>query len=175
MQQDLDIVTVEPLGNRPQQLYFFPVITFIILFYFNRVGVVVPDGYVSALLGVSVLSVMVMTACVAFGIITDEYYNIRTRAQGISGEIFIGALSLFSTQLTFYVIGFYDNWYPTTDIILWFIYGWIAYQIMWQIFKYFYNQRPFGQINRANILTGLIVTIIAGIIPIYIAGFYGWV
>ena len=100
MTEDVQFISIQRFKDRPPTIFYFPVITFIVLLYFNLAGLVVDSGYVSALFGVAIVSVLVDFVFVGFGLITDEWYSIRARARTIFGEILVGVLSLFSTQIT---------------------------------------------------------------------------
>lgn len=173
-EEDVDFVTVKTVDDKPPTIFFFPVITFIVLLYFNRAGIVVDDGYVSALFGVSVVSVLVDSAFVGFGIITDEWYSMTARARTIVGEIIIAILGLFSTQFTWFILGFKDYWIPTLMNIQWFIWGFIIYQFMWIVFTYVYatNDGMFKD-NRANVFFGMLFSILVGMGGVYIIMWLG--
>lgn len=166
--EDFEVVAIEHVGRKPNPVYFFPVITFIVLLYFNRFGIELDSGYVSALLGVAIVSTLVQSAFVGFGLITNEWYSIRTRSKSIGGEVLIGIISLFSSQFTFFIVGFNEQWYPLWGNIKWFIWGFIIYQIMWVVFIYFYTYKGgFWKDTRMNVFAGMLTSISIGIIGVY--------
>lgn len=166
--EDTEVLSIRHLGNKPNTIYFFPVITFIVLFYFNRVDIDLDKGYISAMLGISLISTLVQTAFVGFGLLTDEWYSLKARSSSIFGEILIGVISLFSSQFTFFVIGYATNWFPDWGNVKWFIWGFIIYQMMWIGFTYFYAEKGgFTKDNRVNVFLGMLVSITLGIIGVY--------
>ena len=174
MTEDVQFISIQRFTDRPPTIFYFPVITFIVLLYFNLAGLVVDSGYVSALFGVAIVSVLVDFVFVGFGLITDEWYSIRARARTIFGEILVGVLSLFSTQITWYVLGFEDYWIPTLKNVEWFIWGFIIYQFMWLAFTEFYVIKGgYFRDNRANVFFGMLSAILIGISGIYIIMWVG--
>jgi len=161
---DVAVVTIKKFEDRPHTLYFFPPMVFIVLLYFNRAGIQLDGGYVSALLGVAIVSLLVESAFIGFGIITDEWYSIAARGRTMPGEIIIGVISLFSTQFTWFIAGFNDYWIPRWSNVVWFMWGFIIYQFMWLTFTYIYvtNGGVFRD-NRANVFFGMLSAILIGI------------
>ncbi len=165
---DINVIGVEHVDTKPNTIYFFPVITFILLFYFHEVGIHLNAGYISAMLGVSILSTLLLTAFVGFGLLTDEWYSLKARGDSFWGELLIGVISLLSSQMTFYIIGYVPNWFPSAENAVWFTWGFIIYQLMWFGFTYFYAENGgFTKDNRANVFFGMVVAIAIGVAGVY--------
>jgi len=169
-EDDFDIVSVQQI--KPTPFYFLPVVAFIILLFFNRVGVYLPSGYINALVGLQVVNVLILMALVGFGVVTDHWYYIYSVADTTRERIIIGVLALFTTQFSFYVLRYYYMWYPDLDTILWFIYGFIAFEIMLKASNYLMKQ-DYGD-TRYNVILAISISTIVGIVPIYLAIMMGW-
>lgn len=168
--RDIDLITIERIA-RPQISYFMPVVVFIVLVYFRIAGINLPDGYVQALFGISVLSMFIVTLIVGIGLLTNEWYRIDDGCKSIIGNIIIAILSLFGSQITFYVIGFTDYWFPPNNVIIWFIFGFFIYQFMVYSFKFFYDM--YERDKRLCLVLGILISTIVGILPIYVALGFG--
>ncbi len=164
--KDVELINIQKVA-RPQISYFMPLVVFIVLVYFRIANVDLPNGYIQALFGISILSMFIVSVIVGIGLLTDEWYIIDDGSKSIVGNIIIGILSLFGSQVTFYVIGFTDYWFPTNYVILWFIVGFLIYQMMVYTFKYFYDM--YDRDKRLCLVLGILLSTIVGILPIYIA------
>jgi len=169
---DYEIMAVKDVGNKPSAVYFMPVVTFLVLLYFKMQEITLDEGFISALFGVSVVTLIITTGFVGFGIITEKWYTLETRASNLWGEILIAILSLFSTAFTFWVIGLSDDPIPTLNNIVWFIYGFIFYQFMWIGFNSFYKHEMFRS-QRLNVVVGIIVAFSIGSFSVYMADAIG--
>ena len=172
---DRDVILVGTYPHIPTPIYFFPVISFLIMLYFALIGMYVHTGYYYALFGTSITSVVVITVIVVLGLATDRWYYIASKTKTIIGETIIAIIGLISMNITFYVMRYQEQWYPTLDILLWFIYGFAVYQVIEWIFKKYYYTEATKRTKRANIIIGLILGVAIGIAGIYFsigAGFY---
>lgn len=125
--------------NNLNQIYFIPVVSYLILVITHFMGVDVPLGLALAYIGIASITPSIQMLFVVYGLYTDKWYKLEEKAK-TNVELFIlSVFGLIAIYFGGYLLG-QTTIFPPSDVWIWFIIGFFGFVAMNETFKYFYEK-----------------------------------